>query len=95
MADRDRIAKKARGLGPTQILVLRLLASAGPCSAPQLSNHWPSLSDSAASAAVNRLASRGLVDAAGFRDNARTYRLTETGRAVEQHLNDGEEATDA
>jgi DNA-binding HxlR family transcriptional regulator len=77
----------AAGLGRTQKLVLRLLAS-GSKSARHLAYDWPGLTESAAHSAVRRLGDRGLVDVAGW-DNrdGRTYCLTERGAAVERSLN--------
>lgn len=75
------------GLGRTQVLVLRLLAS-GPKSVRTLSYDWPDLTESAARSAVNRLGDRGLVDMAGWdRNDGRTFCLTARGREVEAALN--------
>lgn len=84
------LADKSRRLGRTQKLVLHLLASQSPCTARELSYHWPSLSESAAMSAVNRLADRGLVDM-GPGDwsrgrFARSFVLTRAGAEVERAL---------
>lgn len=90
MARRD----PAVGLGPTQVLVLRLLAS-GSKSASYLAYDHPALTESSARSAVMRLAGRGLADVAGWDDyERRTYCLTTKGAEVERNLNaaDDEEA---
>ena len=78
-------------LGRTQKLVLHLIAqhSQAP-TIRDLSYDWPGLTESAARSAVDRLADRRLIDVAGFAaaDNARTYKLTERGRAIELALVD-------
>jgi DNA-binding PadR family transcriptional regulator len=77
------------GFGYTQRLVMQLLASGdGPKSVRQLSADWPGLTESAAFGALGRLASRGLVDVAGWEDGSsrRTYRLTAKGAAAEREL---------
>lgn len=78
------------------MLVLRLLASAGESSAQTLEYHWPGLTESAARSAVERLAMRGLVDAAGWDSSGRrrTYALTAKGREVEAKLNVDDESED-
>lgn len=84
----------ASNLGRTQKLVLRLFATTGEnLSARQLEYHWPSLTESAAAGAIQRLGRRSLVDVAGWEDpsNRRTYRLTEKGWAVANVLDDIEE----
>lgn len=88
-----------RNLGRTQRLVLHILANQAPCTARDLSYHWPSLSKSAAMAAVNRLADRGLVDmgpgefsyAGRFR---RSFVLTARGATVERILSDAGDVLD-
>lgn len=82
-----------KGLGHSQVLILRLLASIGEASAAELERNWPGLTESAARNAVLRLGDRGLVDLAGWDwDGAgrghgqRTYSLTERGREVEAKL---------
>lgn len=77
---------RAKGLGHTQVLVLHLLADADK-SIRTLAYDWPDLTESAARGAVDRLGSRGLVDATGRDDyDRRTYGLTERGREVERRL---------
>lgn len=74
-------------IGHTQKLVLQLLASSGACSARDLAYHWPSLTESAAHSALQRLGGRGLVDMASWKPSGgRTYKLTERGRDVERTL---------
>jgi DNA-binding PadR family transcriptional regulator len=74
-----------KNLGRTQKLVLLLLAEeAKDCR--RLAYDWPNLSESAAYSAVQRLAERGLVDMAGWKENRRTYCLTRRGQEVEQTL---------
>jgi DNA-binding MarR family transcriptional regulator len=80
-----------RPLGRSQKLVLHILADQSPCTARDLAYHWPSLSESAAMSAIDRLAARGLVDlgpgefshAGRFR---RSFVLTERGVATERGL---------
>lgn len=78
------------GLGRTQRLVLHLLALQSPCTSRELSYHWPSLSQSAANSAIERLANRGLVDL-GPGDFSRghfcrSYVLTQRGTEAESLL---------
>ena len=74
-------------LGNTQLLVLRLLANHEHApTVEDLAHDWPGLTESAVGSALRRLGRRSLVDVAGitaFRGNARTYKLTEKGRALE------------
>lgn len=86
-----RRKRTASNLGRTQKLVLRILAGNAPCTARDLSYHWPTLSESAAMSAINRLADRGLVDMGpgDFSRGrfARSFVLTDTGASVEAGLN--------
>jgi DNA-binding PadR family transcriptional regulator len=84
-----RHERQAKNLGRTQVLVLRLLASSdsGEKDCRELEYDWPSLTESAAYGAIQRLGNRGLVDVAGWKENRRTYKLTDRGREVEAKLN--------
>jgi DNA-binding MarR family transcriptional regulator len=74
-------------VGRTQQLILHVLASQGPCTIKELAYHWPTLTQSAASSAVNRLGNRGFVDLADRSwDGARSYSLTRKGAEVERAL---------
>lgn len=75
-----------KGLGRTQVLVLRLLVDNNAKSARHLAYDWPNLTESSARAAVMRLAYRGLADMAGWDENRRTYCLTERGTEVARAL---------
>ncbi len=78
-----------KNLGRTQQLVLHLIAAHSQApSIRDLAYDWPSLTESAARSAVNRLGDRRLVDVAGFHagTNTRTYKLTALGRQVEVEL---------
>lgn len=79
--------RSGQNLGRTQVLVLRLLAAGEhPKSAAKLAYDWPGLTESAARSALGRLGDRGLVDAAGFDGEARTFSLTEKGILLEREL---------
>lgn len=83
--------RSTRKLGRTQKLVLQLLASRGGSTVVELAFSWPSLSESSARSAAERLASRGLVDAVGWDVvGGRRYGLTE----VERDLTGLDEDTD-
>lgn len=75
-----------KNLGYTQKLVLHLLAEEANKDCRHLAYDWPSLTESAAYGAIRRLSNRRLVDAAGWKENRRTYCLTARGREVEQTL---------
>jgi DNA-binding HxlR family transcriptional regulator len=81
-----------KSLGRTGILVLRLLAD-GEKDCRHLEYDWPGLTESAARSAIGRLADRGLVDVAGWKEGRRTYCLTPHGRQIEAALNGGETVT--
>lgn len=85
------------GLGRSQKLVLNLLAINAEQTVRDLARNWPTLTESSARSAVNRLGDRGLVDFAGwspYRD-ARTFSLTDRGRAVADTLVPPDEDDDA
>lgn len=74
-------------LGRTQVLVLQLLAG-GAKSVRELAYHWPSLTESSARSALERLGDKRLVDVAGFESGTtrRQFCLTARGADVERRL---------
>ena len=80
-----RSANRAVRLGRTQKLVLQLLAN-GPKAVRVLAFDWPGLTEGQVRGALDRLASRGLVDRVGYRQRAYIYGLTAKGREVEAQV---------
>lgn len=84
----------SKNLGRTQRLVLQLLAQR-PKPVRVLAFDWPGLTEAAVRGALDRLATRGLVDRVSYHRGEYTYGLTQRGREVEAAVTGNEEPENA
>ena len=80
-----------RRLGPTQTLVLHLLAARGDSTVRDLTNSGFGLSEGSIYSAIYSLGQRGLVDVMKWEGQRRIFGLTLKGAAHEASLLDDDE----